>query len=164
VGRVAELGSLEGGSERATVINPRQLARLGWILWIASWVTPDFELSGIGALAVGMSTIFGVRLVLDGAFEHHNLWLVLGGLGMLAGVAVNLTIVLPTTRWQSLVSIAVPFISIACVMSLFPRPLAVLEWLFIYPWIAGIVLIHLARIQNLALTAEAGQQEVASHE
>jgi hypothetical protein len=143
------------------LINPRQVARLGWILWIASWVTPDLEFSGIGALGVGMAVLFGARLVLDGMFELHNLWFVLAGLGMLAGVAVNLTVVLPTKRWQSLISIAVPFISIACVMAVFPRPVAVLEWLFIYPWIAGIVLIHVARIQGLAVAIPASQQKVA---
>jgi len=137
----------------------RQLARLGWLLWIASLVTPDLALSGIGLLTPIMGSMIGSRILLDGLFEHHNLWYALAGLGMVLGVAVNLTLFFPTKRWLSIASIAAPFISVACTVAIFPRPSAVLEWLFIYPWMAGIVLIHVARLQTSLPQMDVHQNE-----
>ena len=126
----------------------RRLAVLGWVLWIVSLVTPDDELSGIGALIPFMGAMYGTHLFFGGLFELHSFLAVLAGLGMLAGVAVNFTLFVPTSRWVSMASIVVPWIAVASVMAVVPRPEAIFGWLFFYPWALGIALIHIARLMS----------------
>jgi hypothetical protein len=126
----------------------RRFTLLGWALWIVSLVTPDSELSGIGALIPFIGAMYGTHLFFGGLFELHSLLAALAGLGMLSGVAVNFTLFVPTNRWVSLASIAIPWIAVASVMAVVPRPEAIFTWLFFYPWALGIALIHIARLMS----------------
>ena len=122
-----------------------RLAAIGWALVIASLLTPDIELEGIGAYMLVAAPGMGVTLLF-----HAQNWTVAGvGAALLAGFAANLSLFVRLPRWGSVLAILASWAPFAAWLLLWSehRPLSeAFGMLYVYPWMAGIALIHTARI------------------
>jgi len=119
------------------------LARAGWLLYLASLVTPGADLKSFGAKMLILAPYYGSL-----ALTSANLAGKVLGIALLAGFAANLSVGMRLPQVLRIAAILAPWASFAAYAAMIgPLTLqALLRIAYFFPWAIGIALINLERL------------------
>ena len=123
---------------------------VGWLLFVASMITPTIDLGSIGAYWLGAAPFYGALfLVQPHSSKPYDFGTALVGISLLCGFAANLFVFLKTSRAATMATLALPWLPFVAWMwrwraGELPSP----PWtlLHFYPWVVGISLICASRL------------------
>ena len=131
---------------RAAIRQP--LARVGWLLFALSWITPSSDGRQFGAVAFVESARFAWNLL-----TTDNIVL---GLCVLAGWLANFSLAVRLPNWARIMACAAPWLAFTVVLLKLPvlpsLPARAAFFLYFYPWAVGIALVHTAHLRRAAAT------------
>ena len=127
------------------------LARLGWILYVASMLTPaSAHAHFIGAFMLIVAPAWGLQLLCSGTLRAATI-----GICLLAGFAANASPFVRLPAWARIGAMLAPWLCYAASLFAFGVFDSGRLWAnaFFFPWAAGIALINVVYLRLASLRA-----------